>query len=196
LLTIKLSHVATSVFDEGTACSQTINFCGCDGLDSHALNFTSLAALLRSRRALGNENDKRTCRPARFAFFGTLCKFKPVMRSPEQTELIEHAEFYLEDIHEGLIALDRALKLLRREVTNLPISEHQAINVVFYIASAVARDIERLDSVKLNLSPRVAKQLAKYSERLGQRNRTVLRLKSEDDINRQFALRDHRIYNR
>jgi hypothetical protein len=124
------------------------------------------------------------------------------MPSAEESEVIKHHEFYLEDIHEGLIALDGALKLVARpndnlataaELANRPLSWSPAVNVVFYIVSAVARDIERLELVKSDLPPRAAWQLTRYSERLRQRNRKVSKLKIEDDLNRCFALRDARV---
>jgi hypothetical protein len=97
--------------------------------------------------------------------------------SPERTELIEYHEFHLEDIDEGLIALDRVLKLVGRDVTGLPISRNQRISIIFYIASAVARDVDRLESVKGELPPEAVAQLDQYAQRLQRRSENVITLK-------------------
>lgn len=96
-----------------------------------------------------------------------------------QQETIEYHEANLEDVYDGILCLDRVLKLIRASSggETCALSRGQLINVAFYIAGRVAYGIDDLAEVQGRLPNEAQRQLESYQQRFRRQHEKVMRLK-------------------
>jgi ribosome-associated translation inhibitor RaiA len=85
-------------------------------------------------------------------------------------------EIFVEDIHEGMIQLDRVLKLLKPHEGFSVLTRRQTSDIAFYIASRIARDFEAVREHP-PMSEAIDAALEKLESRFDKVHKRVLRLR-------------------